>query len=133
MKEKTIGVLSMASGTVGHAKAMLRTHGVDAASDDGSDRRRRAGCGYLAKWVDIVCLHSQVAVLKTRGSSFAPSSQPPPASAGFVVHEDMLKTRRADIVKLCSRSRTVRRSRSIRSSRVWFAAYGKPTGDVESS
>ena len=103
MKGKSIGVLSMASGTVGHAKAMLRTNGVD----PNNVTLLPIGVGgetvaaISAKRVDIICLpHSQVAVLETMGFKFRIfPPNPSPASAGFVVHEDMLKTQRADNVK----------------------------------
>ena len=138
MKEKTIGVLSMASGTVGHAKAMLRTHGVDAASVTmvPIGVGGQAAAAISAKRVDIVCLpHSQVAVLETLGfkfRTFHPS--PSPASAGFVVHEDMLKTRRADIVKLMQSIAYSSAFSQVNPEAAvygFWQLYGKPTGDVE--
>lgn len=138
LKGKSIGVLSMASGTVGHAKAMLRTNGVDATSVTllpigvgGS-----AAAAISAKRVDAICMpHSQVAVLETMGFKFRIfQPNPSPASAGFIVHEDVLKTQRDDIVKLMQSIAYSSAYSQVNPEAAVYAfwqLYGKPTGDAE--
>ena len=138
MRGKSIGVLSMASGTVGHAKAMLRTNGVDPNSVTllPIGVGGQAAAAISAKRVDIICLpHSQVAVLETMGFKFRIfPPNPSPASAGFVVHEDMLKTQRADIVKLTQSIAYSSAFSQVNPEAAVYAfwqLFGKPTGDAD--
>lgn len=138
MKGKTIGVLSLASGTVGHAKAMLRRGGV--TPDDVTlvpiGVGAQAAVAISSKRVDVICLpHAQVAVLENMGLTFRIfQPDPSPASAGFVVHVDSLKTQRADIVKLMQSiaySETFSEANPEAAVYGFWQLFGKPAGDPE--
>jgi NitT/TauT family transport system substrate-binding protein len=135
MKGKTVGVLSMGSGTVGHTKAMLRNGGVDpnSASLLPIGVGGQAAAAIRAKQVDIICMpRSQLAVLENFGFKFRvfPAE---PASAAFVVNEAALKTNRPEIIKALQSiaySSAYAQTNPEAAVYGYWKLYGAPTGDV---